>query len=169
MQKDQEDKIKKYLKDYIHIGWKDTNTREGSIIQNFSLIKLSDEPSIRERKDESIISRFDEIYKLEKNWDGYEGKSIEPKLVKKAERYISYIYNIIDEFHLTKSIPPFICPTSEGMILFEWDNKNKHLEVEFGTEESIYILKEFNEKIKEYKTDKIEIMLDAILWVLKDE
>lgn len=75
----------------------------------------------------SRIERLDYFSTLEKGWLNGDGETIDKKLIDLAKTYL----NTID---INKLDLPYVYPTGEGGIQFEWDFGNIGCELEFHSE-----------------------------------
>jgi hypothetical protein len=75
-----------------------------------------------------VFKKIGQITKLGKNWDSFGSHPIEMECIKITVRILLAIIEWQESINL--DIPaPFVVPTPDGGIQFEWKNKKKYLEI----------------------------------------
>ena len=162
-----ENQIKIHIKEYIYAKLSKIAGERALSLDSFkafdnrlTTLDKIDDPSI-----DKYNKKFNEITELKSNWDGYDGKVIDKDAISFAKEYLGSIILFVKTLNLKHELP-FIAPTSEGGIQFEWDVGDKHLEIEFDNKNSFKILKEFKDHMSEYEVSDFKDTLDLVFWVL---
>lgn len=67
------------------------------------------------------------------NWDSYGGDQINPLIIDAATGWLSKLPRAMRE-------KAFVAPMSNGCVQVEWDQSNRHVEVEFLTTDKVGVL-----------------------------
>ena len=71
------------------------------------------------------LEQLDAMHQVPENWNGYGGFAPQPEAIREA---IAFYRSIESEPELAS---PYLSPTPNGGIQFEWDNGPHHLEIAF--------------------------------------
>lgn len=77
-------------------------------------------------------SKLQELRSLEVGWDGGHADSV-------SQGVTHQVYRILDQLADSRSVYPFLTPTSEGGVLAEWRAGKERLEIEFTPGEAPYV------------------------------
>lgn len=121
-------------------------------------------PDVVERTVQAeLLDSLEELRDLKPNWNGYGAAPIDPETLAAAKRFTHALPNDV-------TTAPIVVPMTSGRLQFEWDVRDRHLEVEFGTSQTVHTLRWCNDRsVDEESTlpDNDDASLhDMIRWTL---
>jgi hypothetical protein len=106
---------------------------------------------------------IDQIAALPSNWDGHGSASPDPFAIERARQLIE------EAFQETAATigwqAPYISPSEDGEIVFEWWNGGRKLTIYVGPESSTYIKSWGPHVVNDMEDGEIEENWDPALWV----
>ena len=83
------------------------------------------------------LARLGEIETLPEDWDGEGSPPTDSLIVVAAEQLLTSLFGTLDD-----DIPvPYVVPIYGGVFQFEWTVGERHLEIEFASNRTLYFLK----------------------------
>ena len=114
---------------------------------------------------EAAHAKLEGFKDLKHNWDSYGGLPIKLEIIKAAHEFLD---NMPADF-----VFPYVQPTGDGTVGFEWDTGNGRLELEIETPETVGFVKldnmGGNDDDGTYPIVDLARTLELIRWVLAGE